>query len=273
MLAGTYFYHGIIRRYAIAFGTIFSNLYVQRADPYGVVETQSIKVPLIQASKRKFYEQLKQYAEKQNDPFSILLPRMSFILTNLSPDPSRKKNLKNAYRVADPTVTDPDKMIRFFEPSPWNFSYSLAMWAVNESDCQQLIEQICPFFDPTYMISVNEMPTLGIKRVTPVDLTSGPNYNLQLESGEDTRDRIVQWDLSFTLKGYLYKQNVESSIIKKTIMKIRDIDDLDSADPYTWWEEEQEVIPWEAEEGDDWHITRTNIQEGKTTVVTEDKPE
>ena len=267
MLNSTYFFHNIIRRYTIALGSLFTNIYVRRTDPYAVVETQSIKVPLHQSSKKKFYMQLMQYANKVNDPFSILLPRISYYMTSMDFDTSRKKNSKNSYRTMDSSVTDSNKMIKFFEPSPWNFHFSMTVWAINESDNNQIIEQILPYFEPHCFISVNEMPTLGISRSVSVELT-GVNRNLNLDSGEDTNDRTIQWDLSFTMKGFLYKANVEADIIKRTIVKIRDLDAEDAYDPYTWWEQELEVTPWDSEEDDEWDLTQTIIEDGVTKTST-----
>jgi len=266
MPSSTYFFHNIIRRYTIALGSIFTNIYIQRADPYDVIETQSIKVPLHQSSKDKFYYQLMQYANKVNDPFSILLPRISYYMTSMNFASERKKNSLNAYRT-DGGLTDPNKMIKFFEPSPWDFHFSMTVWALHESDNNQIIEQILPYFEPHLFISVNEMPTLGISRKVSVELNS-VNRNLNLDSGEDTNNRTIQWDLSFTLKGFLYKANVEADVIKKTIVKIRDYDAMDAYDAYTWWEQDLEVTPWEAEEDDEWVLTQTIIQDGITKTST-----
>jgi hypothetical protein len=268
MLAGEYFFHNLIRRYTIAFAKIFSDIYIHRTDPYDIVE-QSIKIPLTQASKKKFYYQLMQYVDPTVRPIAILLPRISFVLTNLQYAPERQKNTKNTYRKSDANI--PAKMLRFFEPSPWNYQFSMTLWAINEADIHQILEQILPFFTPHYTIAITEIPALGFIRDVPVELTSS-NLDLSLESGEDSRDRVVKWDLSFTAQGFLYKQIADSAIIKKTIVKLRDIDDMDAYDPYTFYTEEQEVVPWTALESDNWELRRTITEEGSTKVITEPKP-
>lgn len=268
MLAGEYFFHNLIRRYTIGFAKVFSDLYIRRTDPYDIVE-QTIKVPLNQAAKQKFYYQLLQYVDPTIRPFSILLPRISFVMTGIQYDNSRQKNTKNTYRKTD--ANDANKMLRFFEPSPWNFQYSMTIWAINMEDINQILEQILPFFTPHYTISINEIPSLGFSRDVPIELTNS-SLDLSIESGEDTKDRIIKWDLSFTVQGYLYKHISDPAIIKKVFIKIRDLDAIDAYDPYTFMEQTTEVEPWSSIESDDWQLRRTIVEDGKTKVITEDKP-
>lgn len=266
----THFFHRLIRRYSIALASVFTDIYVQRTDPYDDSVEDSFKVPLTQASKQKFYHQLIQYPNIHNQPFSVLLPRISFILTSVARDSERMRNPVNSYRKA--IADDPSNCIKFFQPIPYDFHYSMAVWSVNEDDAHQIIEQILAYFTPHLSITVNEMPTLGIKRSVPIEMTSC-SYSPDYESGEDFKTRLITWTLNFTLKGYMYKQNVDSAIIKRTIVKVRDLDDIDSEDPYTYWEQEYEVVPWESLEDDPWELQKTTIQDGITKITMEDKPE
>jgi len=271
MLSPTFFFNQTIRRYTLAFGKIFSNVYVHRMDPYSTVY-DTFKVPLHQASKKKFYLQLLQNTGPDNlKAISILLPRISFVLTNVAYDASRQRNQTNTYKKFDDT--DVNKVLRLFEPVPYNFNYSMTVWTINEVDGHQIIEQILPYFSPFYTITVNEIPELGIKRDVPLELNTS-NYDLNIDSGEDTNMRLVKWDFSFTMKGYLYKaiDPGNYAIIKRVIVKLLDYESIGDEDPYTYMTHSEEVEPWESLESDDWHILKKVTVEGVTTETIEEKP-
>jgi len=158
MLATEFFWHQTIRRYTLAFGLVFSDIYIKRSHPYDVV-LDSFKIPITQASKQKFYLQLMQDASESNRPFGILLPRISFMLSSISYDQERQKNVTNRYMKTLENAITPSYN---FEPSPWNFHYDMTLWTANEHDAHQAIEQILPYFTPFYMLTINELPTFNI---------------------------------------------------------------------------------------------------------------
>ena len=121
-----YFYKGLIRKYTIAFGKLLTDFYIHRDDVYGVTQ-QEIRVPLTYASKEKFITVYKQ--ENRQDtirPPSILLPRMSYVLTSIEYDEERKTNqmlvYSNKYSQKD---TNGDFT---FNPIPYNFGFSVSIW-------------------------------------------------------------------------------------------------------------------------------------------------
>ena len=61
-MLGTYFYHEIIRRTIVAFGTLFNNIHVQHRDNDGNV-VDDIKVPLAYAPMQKFLAKIQQQAD------------------------------------------------------------------------------------------------------------------------------------------------------------------------------------------------------------------
>jgi hypothetical protein len=268
MLAGEYFNLKTIRRYTLAFAKVFSNIYVEREDPYSVVQ-QSFRVPLTQSSKRKFWIQLKQDSAGYDRSIAILLPRICFVLTNISLDVDRKKNSINRYKKSDPT--DENKMLSCFEPMPWNLQYSMTIWSTSESDSHQILEQILPYFDPNYAITVNELPEFGIKRSIPIELND-VSYDLSMDLTEDAGSvRVVLWNLNFTLKGYLYKPIKSAAIIKKVTTRLWS--PLQEEDPYCIFTEVDELEPSDAYSTEDWHIKQTVTSEGKTTEKIVEKPE
>ena len=79
---GKYFYNEGMRRMTIAFGQIFNNIQIKRTNASGNV-IQSIPVPLAYGPKEKFLVRLDQQADLENREFAIVLPRMSFEISEI----------------------------------------------------------------------------------------------------------------------------------------------------------------------------------------------
>ena len=94
---GTYFYNESMRRMTIGFGQIFNNIQIKRKNSSGNV-VQSIRVPLAYAPKEKFLARLDQQANLQEREFSVTLPRMSFEISGIQYDASRKLTRVNIKR-------------------------------------------------------------------------------------------------------------------------------------------------------------------------------
>ena len=88
---GTYFYNESMRRMTIAFGQLFNNIQIKRKDSNDTV-IQSIKVPLAYAPKEKFLVRLDQQPSLDEREMAITLPRMSFEISAINYDASRKLN-------------------------------------------------------------------------------------------------------------------------------------------------------------------------------------
>ena len=82
----------------------------------------------------------------------------------------------------------------------------------NSDDALQIVEQILPYFQPDYTITVNDMPDMGIKRDVPIVLNS-IGYQDDYQGNFETRRAII-YTLSFTAKFYLYGPVTSQSVIK-----------------------------------------------------------
>ena len=102
---GTYFYNESMRRMTIGFGQIFNNIQIKRKDSSGNV-VQSIRVPLAYAPKEKFLARLDQQANLQDREFSITLPRMSFEISGIQYDDSRKLTRIQKYKTVKSNITN-----------------------------------------------------------------------------------------------------------------------------------------------------------------------
>ena len=83
-----YFYHEILRKTIISFGSLFNDIIIKHKNNSGQVVSE-IKVPLAYGPSQKFLARLEQSPDL-NKPIQISLPRMSFEFIGLTYDASRK---------------------------------------------------------------------------------------------------------------------------------------------------------------------------------------
>ena len=98
-MLGTYFYHEIIRKTVIAFGTLFNEVHVRHQDATGK-DISDIKVPISYGPKQKFLARIQQQPDL-NKAVQITLPRMSFEVNNIQYDPSRKAGITQTFKAQE----------------------------------------------------------------------------------------------------------------------------------------------------------------------------
>ena len=209
---GEHFYHKKIRNTVIAFGTIFNNVNIKRLDSSGN-PVQNIKVPLSYSPKEKFLARLDAQQDLTGDDSSvaITLPRMSFEVAGYSYDGSRKLN-KNQKITKVTTNADTTKMNSQYTPVPYDVNFSLSVYVANSDDGLQIIEQILPYFQPDYTVTMIEDRTMDTKRDIPFILN-----NVDYEdsyTGSLTTSRRIIYTLTFTAKIYLFGPISTSAVIK-----------------------------------------------------------
>ena len=209
---GEHFYHKKIRNTVIAFGTIFNNVNIKRLDSSGN-PIQNIKVPLSYSPKEKFLARLDAQQDLTGDDskVAITLPRMSFEVTGYSYDGSRKLN-KNQKITKVTTNADTTKMNSQYMPVPYDVNFGLSVYVANSDDGLQIIEQILPYFQPDYTVTMIESSTMDTKRDIPIILNS-VDYE-DSYTGSLTSSRRIIYTLSFTAKIYLFGPISTSAVIK-----------------------------------------------------------
>ena len=90
----------------------------------------------------------------------------------------------------------------------------------NADDDAQIIEQILPFFRPEFTTQVNLIPEMKIVVDTPIVL-NGVTIEDTYEGDFDTRRALI-YNLTFSVKSYLYGPVTNSGIIKRAITNFRD---------------------------------------------------
>ena len=197
-MLGNYFYHQIIRKTVIAFGTLFNDIYVRHDDNAGNVISE-MKVPVAYGPRQKFLARVTQQAEL-NKATQITLPRMSFEINNISYDASRKAGITQTFKAAD--TEDGGKMKKVFMPVPYNLGFELNILVKQQDDGLQILEQILPFFQPGFTLSIDLVKSIGEKRDIPMILNSISQQD-DYEGDYSTRRALI-YTLSFTAKTFMF---------------------------------------------------------------------
>ena len=208
-MLGQQFYHETMRKVVVAFGTIFNNINIVRKNNSGAV-TQSMKVPLAYGPKQKFLTRLRE-DPNLNKKVALTLPRVGFEISGISYDPSRKLNSVQKVKKTNDS-TDGKTLSSQFMPVPYNMDFELVVMAKQSDDALQIVEQILPFFQPDYTITLNDNSTMGTTRDVPIIL-SNVTYADEYEGSFEDR-RVITYTLSFTAKFYLYGPVTDQKVIK-----------------------------------------------------------
>lgn len=211
---GNSFYFGTIRKYVIAFGNLFNDIYVQRLDSNGN-RIQTLAVPLAYGPKEKWLVRLVQDPNLDAD-VAITLPRMGFEITNLTYASQRK--LSSTLRNSRLKTSDLDRVDTQFVPVPYDINILLSIFVRNADDGAQILEQIVPYFRPEFVTNVRLIPEMGIVSDTPVvlqDVSIEDTY----EGDFDTRRALI-YNMNFSIKAYFYGPVSNSGVIKRTIIPI-----------------------------------------------------
>ena len=194
-MLGTYFYHEILRKTVIGFGTLFNNINIRHKDASGT-NFSVLKVPLAYGPMQKFLARIQQQPDLDRET-AITLPRISFEMQGLQYDPTRKTGIAQTFLTKNGTNAK-----KVYMPVPYNVGFELSIMSKLSDDALQILEQIIPYFQPSFNITVNLISSIGEKKDIPIVLES-INYSDQYEGGFESRRTII-YTLSFTAKTYLF---------------------------------------------------------------------
>lgn len=205
---GSTFYHGLIRKYVSLFGTLFNDIYINRPDDTHH-EIKTVKVPVTYGPKEKVLARLTADPTLSRKP-AVVLPFISFQISDISYDGSRKLNSIGKRYKKD--SNDANKIYYNYNPVPYNITFTLSILVKNTDDGNRIVEQILPYFTPEWTATVELIPEMDIRMDIPIvlnDVRMTDTYE-----GNFEERRTIEWDLTFTVKGYLFGPQHHAGIIK-----------------------------------------------------------
>lgn len=263
-MLGKYYYHEIIRKTVISFGNLFNDIYIRHKDSSGDSYSE-MKVNLAYGPMQKFLARIEQQPEL-NKPIAMTLPRMSFEMTSIQYDASRKSSAVQTFKACGP-----DNIKKVFLPVPYNIGFQLNLMSKLQDDALQVVEQILPNFQPSYNMTIDMISSIGEKRDVPVVLDS-ITFTDDYEGDFSTR-RILIYTFNFTAKTYIFGPIADST--DGLIRKVQ-VDYYTESDPKTAKREMRYTVtpdPYDADPEDDYGFNETIqiFSDGKEYSPTQQK--
>lgn len=212
-MLGPHFYNEAIRKTVVSFGTLFNNIEIKKKDPSTGALLEAEKVPLAYGPQKKFLYRLEENPSGTKR-VAITLPRMYFEMTGVSYDSGRKTSPIQKYKSI---INDNGTEVRVqYVPVPYNMEFELGIIAKSQDDGLQILEQILPYFQPNFNLTINFIPDMNEKRDVAVVLNS-------IDYADDWTDDFMQrrsivWTLKFNAKSYVYGPFNQADVIKKAII-------------------------------------------------------
>jgi hypothetical protein len=248
-MLGTYYYHEIIRKTIISFGTLFNQIHLRHTDKDNN-NISDMRVPITYGPKQKFLARILQQPEL-NKATQISLPRMTFEMNSIQYDSTRKSNIVQTFRTTD----EGDNIKKVFMPVPYNIGFELNILCKLNDDALQIIEQILPYFQPAFNVTVDLVESIGEKRDIPMVLDS-ITFKDDYEGDFLTRRALI-YTLTFTAKTYMFGPIAESS--EGLIRKVQ-VDQYATTDIATARREIRYTVtpdPYNADPDDDFGFNET----------------
>lgn len=206
---GSHFYHSTMRKAVAVFGTLFNNISVIRKDGSGGIINQ-IKVPLAYGPKQKFLARIDNETG-QDASMAIKLPRMAFEITSLELDSTQKLAKRNV--IVESHASDVTKKKTIKQQVAYNINMSLYILAKNQDDGLQVVEQILPYFQPEYTVTITPVTGFAYKQDVPIILT-GVTLSDDYEGDFITRRALI-YQLDFSMKMKFFGPTSNQGIIRE----------------------------------------------------------
>jgi hypothetical protein len=263
-MLGNYYYHQIIRKIIIAFGTLFNQIYIKHLDKEGDVYNE-MRVPLAYGPMQKFLARIEQQSDL-NKPVQTTLPRLSFEMTSIQYDATRKANITQTFKASDGT-----NLKKVYLPVPYNIGFQLNVMTKLQDDALQVVEQILPYFQPAFNLTVDLIDSIGEKRDIPIVLDN-VSFTDDYEGDFSTR-RVLIYTFNFTAKTYLFGPIADST--DGLIRKVQ-VDYYNSTDVATAKREMRYTLtpdPVDANPDDDFGFNETwqSFEDSKTYSPTQQR--
>jgi hypothetical protein len=218
MLGHSYFYNASIKKVIAVFGSLFNDIYIAK----GRHEDKLVgvaKVPLAYAPRERYLARINTSNTNEDVDIAIKLPRMAFEITSFAPDLTTRLNRLNSSIQTNAS----GERVKVNQASPYNIGIELNIMSRSQDEALQVVEQILPFFNPQYTLTVKGLEGPESKTDLPIthqSLDFQDTYEGDFESGR----RTIIYTLAFDIKVMFSIPPSTASIIKSLRANIRDYD-------------------------------------------------
>ena len=194
MLRNDYYYNGNIKKIIALFGSLFNDIKIAK---YQNGDTQALqRVPLAYAPKERYLTRLHvTNPEDEGSDVAIKLPRMAFEISSFEPDTESKLN-----RLQRTLQTDPKtgKRHKVWQSVAYKINIDLNVMSRGHDEALQIVEQIIPFFNPSYTVTVKGLEGPDSKTDIPIVMNS-LSFEDSYEGDYEASRRLIIYTLSYSL--------------------------------------------------------------------------
>jgi hypothetical protein len=118
-------------------------------------------------------------------------------MNSVNYDSTRKAGVTQTFRTSDGT-----NLKKVYMPVPYNIGFELNIFTKLNDDALQIVEQILPYFQPSFNLTVDLVSSIGEKRDIALVLD---NVSFQDDyEGDFSTRRALIYTFNFTAKTYLF---------------------------------------------------------------------
>lgn len=202
-----------IRKYTAVFGSLFANMHIIR---HSNINEEYVQVPIKYGAGF-----LRNKADKDlsHTRVGLVLPAMSFELADVAQDGTRRTApyIRHSAGYSEQPKAFVEDSVR--TPIPHDITFRLSIRTKNIEDALLIFEQIVGAFNPSVSVTVSDNEGVAIERDIVIQLEPGYTYSDNYEDSMDS-SRFVEFELTFTLKGYLYHKPKSTPIVLETSMAL-----------------------------------------------------
>lgn len=221
-----YYHPRVFERVNIALLDLFDRVRVNRYNKDGSIRKR-IRVPVTFHFSKNFANFIlnTQSNPESRHTYPILGLRMGALERNSNATTSRTY-------VRELYDTNTKQMIQDVRPSPWIQNYTLTSYTELIHDHFQMMEQIVPYFNPTFNTAIKEFEFSNLKRDIIVELAGvSPQYNDEVER-EKVRSYTCEYNLRvkfdmyspFYIGNLINEINTKIAISGKNIQLIKNVE-------------------------------------------------
>lgn len=212
-----YHYDSQLRSYIVQFAAIFAGIQVE-VGKRNDTEPHLIHVPIKNASMDRVVGHIK--TENTQNKL-VRLPIMSFQLVNVDQAPDLRKGVgatrRSTYMPTGGLFPDDITVVEQRQPVPYRAVFELAIWASNQDQHYQIMEQILTLFDPILQIQVSD-DIFDWTKLTSVEML---DIRFDENMPQSTERRLIQTRVGFSVPIYLsVPANVHKRYVKDILLRI-----------------------------------------------------
>jgi hypothetical protein len=177
---------------------------------------------------------------------------MAFEITGLNLDTTQKLQKRNVISETHASDITKKKTIKHY--TSYNIEMSLYIMAKNQDDGLQIVEQILPYFQPDYNVTIT--PVTGFNYKQDVSVVLGNVAIDDQYEGDFVERRVLIYQLDFTMKMKFFGPTSDTNIIREINLDFHDQDT-----PAKLFEE-MDFTVGASDDADSFTVTTTITQDG-----------